>query len=254
MTKRFLLLLTVLLFSTISSCKPALVVQDWIPLKADRLRNGSVAMYAIKNRLGEVEVYFKNHIMQEAENLLIVQEYTGKTEEYTKRLRLDGTNLNLLSYEVIQNNKEADLSKTTINQLQFTMLTGKKTNQTYLISDFLEDKPKYIRLFIGNFFIEGDFLLTQLSAFPFEEQKQGSYKVVRTMSVMDPNEKNYWETKTFSVTDREEILYKRQSIPAYRVSFPAEKTTAWFREEAPHILLKAELTSTTVELIDWNEL
>jgi len=254
MNQKLLLLFAVMLFSTVSSCKPASVVQDWIPLKAERLHNGSVAMYAIKNRLGEVEVYYKNHILQEAENVLVVQEYTGKTEEYTKRLRLDGTTLNLLSYEVAQDNKEADLSKTTINQVQFTMLTGKKTNQTYLISDFLEDKPKYTRVFIGNFFIESDFLLTLLSAFPFEEQKQGSYKVVRTMSVMDKNEKNHWETKAFSITGSEEILYKKQSIPAYRVSFPAEKTTAWYSKEVPHMLLRAELTSTTIELIDWNEL
>ena len=246
--------LVVLFLFTLSSCKQTATVPDWVLLKSEFLRNGSVAMYSIKNKLGDVEVYYTNHILREADNCVIVQEYTGKTTEYTKRLRLDGTSLNLISYDVIQNNKEADLTSTTVNSLQFTLLSGKKTHQTYLISDFLDEKPKYTRLFIGEFFIENDFLLTLLTAFPFETTKQATYKVVRTMSVMDPNEKTNWETKTFYISDKEEILYKRKPIPTYRVSFPAEKATAWFSQETPHMLIRAEFPTNTVELIDWNEL
>lgn len=246
-------LLIFFLFFT-NSCKQAATPQDWISLQADQLHNGSVAMYSIKNKLGDVQVYYTNHILKEASNCVIVQEYTGKTEEYTKRLRLDGSTLNMISYEVAQNNKEADLSKTTIDQLQFTMLSGKKMNQTYLISDFLGDKPRYTRLLVGSFFIENDFLLTLLTAFPFEKEKQGTYKVVRTMSVMDEKEQNHWESKTFSVTGQEEILYKRRKIPVYRVSFPAEKAIAWFSQEIPHMLIRAEFPTDTIELVDWNEI
>ena len=246
-------LVAIFLF-TLYNCKQAAPVQDWIPLQTELLHNGSVAMYSIKNKLGEVEVYYTNHILRETDNCVIVQEYTGKTKEYTKRLRLDGASLNLISYDVIQNNTEADLNSTTINSVQFTMLSGKKTHQTYLISDFLDEKPKYTRLFIGDFFIENDFLLTLLTAFPFETTKQGTYKVVRTMSVMDKNEKTNWETKTFSITGKEEILYKRKPIPVYKVSFPAEKANAWFSQETPHMLIRAEFPTNTIELIDWNEL
>ncbi|MCE5222863.1 hypothetical protein LLG10_01560 [bacterium] len=254
MKKNLSWFLVILFLFTLNSCKPATPVQDWVPLQTELLHNGSVAMYSIKNKLGDVEVYYTNHILREADNCVIVQEYTGKTEEYTKRLRLDGASLNLISYDVIQNNKEADLTSTTVNSLQFTMLSGKKTHQTYLISDFLDEKPKHTRLFIGEFFIENDFFLTLLTAFPFETTKQATYKVVRTMSVMDPEEKTNWETKAFYIAGEEEILYKRKPVPTYRVSFPAEKATAWFSQEAPHMLIRAEFPTNTIELIDWNEL
>lgn len=229
------------------SCQIKTPKVDWIPLRSDYMHNGSVSMYSIKNKLGDILVYYKNHVLIEAGNYVISQEYTGQTEEFTRRLRLDGSTLNMISYEIVQDNTEVDKSKTTINQLQFVMLTGKKTNQTYFITDFQDEKPKYSRLFIGNFFIENDFLLTLLSAFPFEELSYASYNIVSTV-----NKKN--SVSSFTVTGKEKILYKRKMIPTYRVNFPTEKSNAWFSQEIPHMLIKAEFPDRTIELVDWNEI
>lgn len=238
-------------------CQDAETQIDSIPLKSEYLRNGSVSMYTVKDKLGKVELYYKNHIFREAGDCVISQEYTGQTTEYIKRLRLDGVTLNLISYDIIQNNTEADLDKTTIAELQFKMLTGKKNNQTYLITDYLEDKPSHTRLYTHPFLIENDFLLTLLTGFPFEEYSHASYQVVNTMKkVNDPQgtEKAYLAELSFNVTGKEEITYKRQSIPVYKVEFPSENLKAWFTVEIPHMLIKAEFPNRTLDLLDWNEI
>lgn len=239
------------------NCRDLTTQIEWIPLKSEYLRNGSVAMYSVKNKIGKIELYYKNHIFREAGDCVISQEYTGQTAEYIKRLRLDGVTLNLISYDIIQNNTEADLDKTTIAELQFKMLTSKKTNQTYLITDYLENKPSYTRLYTKPFLIENDFLLTVMTGFPFEEHSHASYQVVNTMKKVNDtagNETAYLAEVAFTVIGQEEISYKRQNIPSYKVNFPSENLQAWFSVEIPHMLIKAEFPERTIELVDWNEI
>jgi len=245
----FVFLLISFLVLTTFGCKNKEEVLPVSQLDPTLLQNGSVSLYHFKSKENKVTKIIKNHVMQEFDTFLFLQEYSSTNSEEIIRLKLDLKTLFLNTIEIVkpeaQDEKKSSLGK---QESQKMIFKGLRYGTNFKVTDFTGNKPKVSTFFPGTFFMDQEMMVYLLSCFSFETKTGDNIKFINLR-----NQKEGIET--IRVVEKMTKTYNKSQISVYKVELTQQGIIAWYMEEKPHMLVEADFPSgEKIMLIDWNNL
>ena len=234
--KKIPILLIFLSLINIISCSNNLKINININVNPDYLKNGSVSIYSVSDSNTDDISYFTNYILAEPERILIIKDLNNNIEEKIHRYKVDKKNLSVLNSEIVKSN----------GVKQDILFKGTRRGNYFELIDSSNKETKTKRINIGNNqYFEDDIILQLLSCFPLNKDLIHNFKYISTSSQAEGEE-------SYKVIGVDAITVMNKKFNSIKVELVNSRCTAWFLEEAPHILLKAVYPNNVIEIINWN--
>jgi len=232
-------LFLILIFSiSIISCsnnKDSNVIVS-INVNPDFLKNGSVSIYSVSESETDEISYFTNYILSQSESILIIKDLNNNIEEKIQRYKLDKKNLSILSTEIVKSNGDK----------QDILFKGTKKGNYFELVDSSNKDLITKRIITGNNqYFEEDLILQLIACFPLNKDQIHNFKFVSTINQIQGEE-------SYKVIGEDIVTVMNKKFNSIKVELINSRCTAWFLEEAPHILLRAVYPDNVIEITNWN--
>jgi hypothetical protein len=222
------------------SCKSVDVPVSSI-LDSTSLRNGSVSLYHVKDKSGKVTKVITNYILEEMAEMYFVQQYSATDTQEMLRVKMSPKTLNLNLSEIVK------VQDGTADQMpkQTPLSSVERSGTNYFLSSTASGKPVNSRIFYDSLVMEQEIMIYMLNCFPFETATSASIHYINVRTQKEG-------TELIQVEGKETKMYNKQEISVYKVSLTSQGGTVWYMEEKPHLLVEADFSSHTIQLVDWN--